>query len=138
MTEPTEPTDAAPTEGQEAPTEAAEKPDIDWKAKSREWERRAKENKSAAEELAQLKQSQMSDQERLTAQLTEAQQAAEAARAEALRYRIAVRHGINDEDAETFLTGRDEETLTRQAERLATLAQSGRNRSTGPARLERC
>lgn len=35
-----------------------------------------------------------------------------------LRWRIAARHGIGDEDAELFLTGNDEETLNRQAERL--------------------
>jgi len=110
----------------EAVDEAA-KPEIDWKAKAREWESRAKANKTAADELAALKQSQMSEQERLAAQLTEAQQAAEVARAEALRYRVATKFRIADEDAELFLTGRDEETLTRQAERLA-----ARQEAAGP------
>ena len=57
--------------------------------------------------------------------LKEAQEAAErAARAEseALRWRIAARNGISDEDAELFLTGTDEETLTRQAERFKQLS----------------
>lgn len=53
----------------------------------------------------------------------EARAAAEAARDEAvadgLRFRIAAKHGISDEDADLFLTGRDEQTLTAQAERLA-------------------
>ena len=35
---------------------------------------------------------------------------------------IAAKHGISDEDAETFLTGSDEESLTKQAQRLASLA----------------
>lgn len=41
------------------------------------------------------------------------------ARAEALRLRIAAKNHISDEDADLFLTGRDEETLNRQAARLA-------------------
>ena len=44
---------------------------------------------------------------------------ARTARAEALRLRIAAKFGIGDEDADLFLTGTDEETLTKQAERLA-------------------
>lgn len=71
-------------------------------------------------------------------ELEEAQKAAEAkaaeakaaveaerdkAKAEALRWRIAAKHGISDEDTELFLTGSDEDTLTKQAERLA--ARSG-------------
>jgi hypothetical protein len=89
-----------------------------WKAKAREQESRAKANKSAAEELAALKQSQMSEQERLTSQLAEANKAAETARSEALRMRVASKFGIGDEDADLFLTATDEATLTKQAERL--------------------
>mgnify|MGYP004642272129 FL=1 len=57
-------------EGAPAPT--------DWEAKynelkkhSREWERKAKANKDAADELAALKESQMSETDRLKQQLTE-------------------------------------------------------------------
>jgi hypothetical protein len=32
---------------------------------------------------------------------------------------VQAKHGIDDEDADLFLTGSDEATLTRQAERLA-------------------
>lgn len=53
----------------------------------------------------------------------EARTAAEAARdkavADGLRWKIAAKHGISDEDAELFLTGRDEQTLEAQAKRLA-------------------
>lgn len=38
---------------------------------------------------------------------------------EALRRRVQAAHGIADEDAELFLTGTDEESLTAQAKRLA-------------------
>lgn len=94
-------------------------PEVDWKAKAREWEKRAKENRGAAERLAELERAQMTEQERTAARLREAEQAAEQARAEALRFRIATRYSVSDEDAELFLTGKDEDTLTRQAERLA-------------------
>ena len=43
----------------------------------------------------------------------------ETTRREALRRRVQAAHGINDEDADLFLTGTDETTLTAQAQRLA-------------------
>ena len=43
----------------------------------------------------------------------------EAERKTSLRARIQAKHSISDDDAELFLTGNDEETLTRQAEALA-------------------
>jgi hypothetical protein len=43
----------------------------------------------------------------------------ETTRREALRRRVQAAHGINDEDADLFLTGTDEESLTKQAQRLA-------------------
>jgi len=39
----------------------------DWKAEARKWEQRAKDNKTAADDLAALKASQMSDQEKAVA-----------------------------------------------------------------------
>ena len=66
----------------------------------------------------------MSDLERAQAQAREFEESATKAQAEALRWRIAAKHGISDDDAETFLTGSDEAALTRQAERLASLATS--------------
>jgi hypothetical protein len=95
------------------------KPEIDWAAESKKWEKRAKENKTAADELAALKQAQMSDAERTAARLEQMERETQAARTEALRFRIATRHGISDEDAELYLTATDEETLERQAKGLA-------------------
>lgn len=80
--------------------------------------------KALQAELDKIKQAQMSDLERAQAQAKEYEQAASKAQTEALRWRIAAKHGITDEDAETFLTGSDEESLTRQAERLAALSSS--------------
>lgn len=79
----------------------------------------AKENRLKATELDKIKQAQMSDLEKAQALAVENEKAAQSARAEALRWRVAAKHGISDEDAEMFLTGSDEESLTRQAERLA-------------------
>lgn len=90
----------------------------------------AKENRLKAKELDVIKQSQMSELERAQATANELKSEADKARAEALRWRIAAKHGISDEDAETFLTANDEEGLSRQAERLAALAAP---RSEGPA-----
>ena len=95
------------------------------KALAAEREARKAAEKAASELAAQLKQienAKLSDLELAQQAAKEYEQAAAKASAEALRWRIAARHGIGDEDAETFLTGADEETLTRQAERLQKLA----------------
>lgn len=84
----------------------------------------AKDNRIKASEFDRLQQERMTELERAQAQAREAQEAAQSAASEALRWRIAAKHGISDEDAETFLTGTDEATLTRQAERLSALNTS--------------
>lgn len=116
-------TDAAQQAGA-TPADVAELGDPGKKALSEERNARKAAEKAAATLQAQLdeiKKSQMSDLEKAQTTAQEFQQAAEQARAEALRWRIAAKHGISDEDAETFLTGSDEETLTRQAARLSAL-----------------
>lgn len=111
--------EAASAPAQE-PAEVKEKPQTDWAAEAKKWEQRAKENKKAADELAALKASQMTEAERTAARLAEMERETQAARSEALRYRIATRFGISDDDAELFLTASDEATLERQAQALAT------------------
>ena len=81
----------------------------------------AKDNRLKASELDKFKAAQMSDLERVTAELQRAQQEAQSANAAALRWRIAAAFGITDADAEIFLTGSDEETLTKQATGLGDL-----------------
>lgn len=105
----------------EAPQKPTETVDF-WKQKAREQEKKAKENVAARMELDELKKAQLSNEEKLAAELGEAAQRAARAEAEAMRWRIAAKHGISDEDAELFLTGSDEETLSRQAERFKELA----------------
>lgn len=100
-------------------TETAVNDGIDWKAKAREWERRAKDNKSAADELALLKDSQKSSEQKFEERLSGMEKRAQEAEARALRSDIAARHGITAEDRDLFLTGSDEATLEAQAKRLA-------------------
>lgn len=101
-----------------------------WKSKAREQEKRAKANADAAKKLAELEESQKTESQRLSDAKTAAEADAATARAEALRWRIAAKHGITDDDADTFLTGTDEETLTRQAERLTALATAASSTSS--------
>lgn len=67
--------------------------------------------------------------EKATREANEYKEAATKATADALRYRIAAKHSISEEDAELFLTGTDEATITRQAARLAERAPAT---SAGP------
>jgi len=70
--------------------------------------------------LDEIEDAQKTDAERAAEALAKAQAEAEQARAELLRYRVAAEHGVTDaEDIELFLTGTDEDTLTRQAKALA-------------------
>lgn len=52
-------------------------------------------------------------------QLAELKEQNQKVQRDALASRIAAQHGIAPEDADLFLTGSDEETLTAQAQRLA-------------------
>lgn len=92
--------------------------------------------RSLQAQLDEIKKSQMSDLEKAQAQAQEFQKAAETAAAEALRWRIAAKHGISDEDADTFLTGTDEATLTRQAERLSALNSTASSATPRPDRTQ--
>lgn len=121
MSEPTtEPTAAAEPQAQGEPAnEPLGEPGK--KALSAEREaRKAAEQATAAlqKQLDEINAANMSDLERAQKQAADAQTEAERARAEALRFRVAAKHGITDEDADLFLTGSDAETLERQATRL--------------------
>ena len=124
----------APAQAQEDQAQEPKVDETDWKAEARKWEQRAKENKSAAEELAQIREAQKSEAEKAADALKEAQAQAEQARAELLRYQIAAKHGITDaDDIALFLTGTDEDTLTKQATRLAErVADQSKPRSPRP------
>jgi len=81
-----------------------------------------RELKEKAARLDQIERDQLSKEERIAAEAADALDRANRAEAEALRWRIAARYGISDEDAELFLTAADEETLAKQAERFQLLS----------------
>lgn len=108
-----------PSADQQKPTETVDF----WKQKAREQEKRAKENASAAQRLAEYEEANKTEAQKTADRLAAAEKVAADARQEALRLRIATRFQIGDEDADLFLTGSDEDTLTKQAERLAGRAQ---------------
>lgn len=82
-------TEQEPTTAQEpTTTEEPHGAEVDWKAESRKWEQRAKANKAAADELEQLKASQMSDTEKLVKR-------AEDAEALVKQYQAKEQHGAD-------------------------------------------
>ena len=138
---PQAPTPAVPPTNDPAATPAD---GTDWQAMARKWETRAKENKSAADELAALKASQMTEQEKAvqaaaeqgrTAALAETAPELAQARLEA----AAARKGVDLApfadllDASKFVTdGRvDGDAITAAVDRLAKLAPPNAGRSGG-------
>ncbi|MFC4335206.1 hypothetical protein [Salininema proteolyticum] len=85
-------------------------------------QRKLRELEPLAEKAREFEESQKSEMEKLSERLQAAERDAETARSEALRYQVASRHGVGDEDAKLFLTGADEELLQKQAKRLAQLS----------------
>jgi hypothetical protein len=110
-----ETTEPTPAQG-EAEQQTAEPtaPEVDWKAKAREWERRAKDNKSAADELAALKEAQKSEAQKLAERLADAEAKAHAAEMKALRADIAQAKGV----PASLLAGSTEEELNASADAL--------------------
>lgn len=78
----------------------------------------AKANADAAKRLTEIEDAQKSEAEKAAERIRALEQDAADARRDALRFKVASRFGVSDEDADLFLTGSDEETLTKQAERL--------------------
>lgn len=95
--------------------------------KTREEERRKAATKYAdykdvqakAAKLDEIEQANLTELEKANGRISSAESERDTAKAESLRLRVAVEHGISLEDADLFLTGTDEETLTAQAKRLS-------------------
>ena len=82
---------------------------------------RIEERRKASEKYADYDDLKKKAGESATAEekITKLEQEVEATKREALKRRVQAAHQISDEDADLFLTGTDEQTLTSQAKRLA-------------------
>lgn len=132
---------ATPPEGvQEQQQEQPKTFDADYVANLRKeaakYRTEAKANADAAKRLAEIEEANKSEVQRAADRLKAAETEAAEARRDALRYRIASKFKIDDEDAELFLTGSDEESLTKQAERL-TAREAARKADADAAEAER-
>lgn len=79
-----------------------------------------KDLKAKAQRLDNIEKANQSDAEKHAARVAELEAELDNTRRDSLRLKIAAAHEITDaDDIELFLTGTDEETLTRQAKRLA-------------------
>lgn len=124
----TEPT-ATVTQGEPA-TQVEDKPlgENGEKALKAERERASAAEKQAAalqKQLDDIAAANLSDLEKAQKAAADAQAVADKATTEALRLRIATKHGISEEDADLFLTGSDAETVERQAATLASRTSTG-------------
>lgn len=98
--------------------------DADWKVRARKWERDYKktstERQAEQKELETFRNAAKTDQERLEEAASAARSELAAARTEAARLRVAVKHGIAEEDFDLLGSGTEEE-LAARAERIAAL-----------------
>lgn len=97
----------------EKPAETFTQADVDRIVKERVTRERAKY--SDYDELKSKAEGAKTAEDRIT----ELEKSIESANREAMRRRVQAAHGISDEDADLFLTGSDEDSLTAQAKRLA-------------------
>lgn len=74
---------------QEEQPQGEQKAKTDWKAEARKWENLAKKGKAAEEELAKLKEAQMTEQEKANARAEKAEQELATMKAEAERLQLA-------------------------------------------------
>lgn len=108
------------------PQPEATETETDWREHARTWEARAKENlaraeanEQAAQRVAELDEAAKTELDKATERADRAEAALKAAEFQALKVSIANEHQLSPEDSELFLTGTDEESLTRQAKALA-------------------
>lgn len=128
MSEPTpEPTPTPEPQGEPA---ATDKPLGENGEKALQAERDArkaaeKTNAALQKQLDDIAAANLSDLEKAQKAAQDATDAAAKATAEALRLRVAAKHGISDEDADLFLTGSDQETVEKQAAALVARTSTG-------------
>lgn len=78
-----------------------------------------KDLKAKAARLDSIEQANQTEAEKTAARIAALEIENKRIQLEALRSRVQAKFSIGDDDADLFLTGTDEETLTRQAQRLA-------------------
>ena len=102
------------------------KPDgTDWKAEARKWESRAKANNSAAEELDQLKQSQMTEAEKAKAKAEKLQKKVDEYESEKQRAQWRTQVSNDTGVPSDVLRGSTLEELQQHAEQLKVLLKPG-------------
>lgn len=84
-----------------------------------EQEKRAKANADAAKRLAEIEDAQKTEAQKAADRIAELEKQISESSTAALRFKVASEFKISADDAELFLTGSDEESLRKQAERLA-------------------
>jgi hypothetical protein len=94
--------------------------ETDWKSEAQKWEKRAKDNADAAKRLADIEEANKTEEQRRSEALAAAQKTAQDNAAEAARLRLAIKHGLSDEDLDLLGTGSDDELETR-AKRIVAL-----------------
>lgn len=131
MSEPIpEPSGTPGDPGTQSDPAAADKPlgENGEKALKAEREARSAAEKQAAalqKQLDDIAAANLSDLEKAQKAAADAQAAAEKATTEAMRLRVAAKHGISDEDADLFLTGSDAATIEKQAAALVARTSNG-------------
>lgn len=82
--------------------------------------REAKANSEAAKRLAELEESQKTEQQKIADRATAAERERDEAKADGLRYKAAAKHGIGEDYFDLLGTG-DEEAIQGRAERVGGL-----------------
>lgn len=102
-----------------------------WKALARKHEADAKAGKAAAARLAELEESQKTEQQKVLERLEAAERERDSLRTESLRLRIAADKGLTPKQAARLRGSTEEELLADADELLAEFGSSGPRRPVG-------
>lgn len=132
MTESTSSEATTPDTNDAAPEPVEAESGTDWQAEARKWEARAKENKTAKVELDRLKHANMTETERISADLAETARERDDAVSKLARVEAALRHGLDMNDLDLLGSGSADEIEDRAKRLAARLAESGAPRKPQP------
>lgn len=114
-----------------APASSVPAQETDWKAEARKWEARAKENSGAATELAQIRESQKSEAQKLSARAETAERTASEKDRALLKLQTIVDHGI-PKDYQDLVHGDTPEALEASAKKVQSLIKANAEASVTP------